>query len=199
MFQRPVSEFQRCKGMKNFSNKKIYFVLFLKIIVIHLQYQIKTYIMKTAEELFNEATIEADKLISKLERVFADMPSKGDTGETCQRQLIYYKIKSLEHAISGICVDDFKEWTCTDLDNEQYGRKVSEGVYEFKEKNRMQEYNDDDDFIEITIVIANYTAEQIANFISAYYDSVEQLQTIYGDESEWIIAECIFEQESGLY
>ena len=45
----------------------------------------------------------------------------------------------------------------------------------------------------------NYTEGEIENHILAYYDSIEEIIEIYGEDSEWIIAECIFEQESGLY
>lgn len=153
--------------------------------------------MKTAEQKFNETIEKANELISELEDLFADMPSKGDTAKDCQRQLLYDKIKSLEHAVSGIAVDDFKVWECTDPDNEQYGRKISEGVYEFKEKDHHSE--SDDDYVEMTITMSNYTPEQIADYISGYYPSMAVLELSYGDDSEFIIAECIFEQESGLY
>jgi hypothetical protein len=91
------------------------------------------------------------------------------------------------------------EWLCTDLDNEQYGRQIKETVFEFKEKNRGLSDYEEDEFIEITICLDQYTAEQIENHISAYYGSLDELKGIYGDDSNWIIAECIFEQESGLY
>lgn len=91
------------------------------------------------------------------------------------------------------------KWICTDSDNEQYGRQISERVFEFKEKNRgLLEY-EEDKFIQITINLDHYTNEQIEDHISAYYNNLDQLKEIYGNDSNWIIAECIFEQESGLY
>ena len=92
-----------------------------------------------------------------------------------------------------------EDWKCTDLDNEQYGRFISDRIYEFKEKNRGLSEYDEDEFIEIYVNLDNYTEGEIENHILAYYDSVEELIEIYGEDSEWIIAECIFEQESGLY
>jgi hypothetical protein len=92
-----------------------------------------------------------------------------------------------------------EEWQCTDLDNEQYGRQISENVYEFKEKNRGLIDYEDDEFIEITIDLNSYSTAETENHISAYYSGVEELKSIYGDDFKWIIAECIFEQESGLY
>jgi hypothetical protein len=90
-------------------------------------------------------------------------------------------------------------WICTDPDNKQYGRKIAEGIYEFKERNPFHEFNDEGEEIEITINLSHYSEEEIENHISAYYSSLNELKEIYGEDSEWIIAECIFEQESGLY
>lgn len=108
------------------------------------------------------------------------------------------------------------EWKQTDPDNFQYGRKVREGVYEFREFDRnnytfnLDDYPTKEAFIdavwdnsefweEMTVVMAHYKDDEIENHISAYYDSLEQLKEIYGDDWEFIVAECIFEQESGLY
>lgn len=107
-------------------------------------------------------------------------------------------------------------WKNTDPDSYQYGRKISEGVYNFKEFDRhnystnnsnylsvdeyMQSIFDNDEFwIEIKITMKHYSQSQIEDYTSAYYTSIEQIKEIYGDSYEWIIAECIFEQESGLY
>lgn len=91
------------------------------------------------------------------------------------------------------------EWKCTDWDNEQYGRFISDRIYEFKEKNRgLIEYGEDE-FIEIYVNLDNYTEGEIEEYTSSYYDSIESIKTIYGEDTDWIIAECIFEQESGLY
>ena len=107
-------------------------------------------------------------------------------------------------------------WKLTDPDNYQYGRKIKNGIYEFKEFDRinyeinLNDYPNKEIFIdtvfdnsefweEITIVMANYKDEEIKKHISAYYDSIDQIKKIYGSDWEWIVAECIFEQESGLY
>ena len=91
------------------------------------------------------------------------------------------------------------DWVCTDLDNEQYGRQLSETRFEFKEKNRGLLDYEEDEFINMVIDIDDYSTEEIDNHISAYYRDIHELEAIYGKESNWIIAECIFEQESGLY
>ncbi len=91
------------------------------------------------------------------------------------------------------------EWVCTDPDREQYGRKIKNGVYEFKEQDTSLDEAYPREFIELTINLNQHSDKQIENHISAYYDSIEEIENIYGTDAEWIIAECIFEQESGLY
>ena len=115
----------------------------------------------------------------------------------------------------------FQDFKCTDPDNFQYGRKVSEGVYEFREFDRnsyitafegLKKMNHDKARLEIkaifdadeffvveTIDLSKYTDKEIKNHISPYYNSLEALREIYGEDSDWIIAECIFEQNSLIY
>jgi hypothetical protein len=92
-----------------------------------------------------------------------------------------------------------KDWVCTDLDNEQYGRQLSENRFEFKEKNRGLLDYDEDEIIHFGVDLSNYSEKEIQEVVSSYYNSLDELKAIYGDDSNWIIAECIFEQESGLY
>lgn len=109
----------------------------------------------------------------------------------------------------------------TDADNFQFGRKVSEGVFQFKEFDRKafpekfdellkldyrnanmlfsRELKESMFWIEDTIVLSNFNQEEIKGHISGYYDTIEEVHEIYGDSAEFIIAECIFEQTSGLY
>jgi len=111
------------------------------------------------------------------------------------------------------------QWSLTDPDNFQYGRKISEGVYQFKEFDRINyeivvdedsEFKSQQDYIdhhfetdvlwiEDTITLADFSDQEISKHISAYYGSLEELKAIYGDDWQWIVAECIFEQTSGLY
>ena len=102
------------------------------------------------------------------------------------------------------------DWKCTDLDNKQYGRQISEKVFEFKEKNPMAEFDEDEDeIIEFEVNLDDYTSQEIENHINTYgytlfkpkgftFTAVNIFEQ-YGEEANWIIAECIFEQESGLY
>jgi hypothetical protein len=73
------------------------------------------------------------------------------------------------------------KWICTDSDNKQYGRKLTENIYEFKEGN-----------VTSVIDLEEYTSEQMKKALEPYGMPIDSL-------TNWIIAECIFEQESGLY
>lgn len=108
-------------------------------------------------------------------------------------------------------VDHNTSWTCTDPDNHQYGREISPGVFQFREwlgggkldekveETIKAEWNRPGSWEEDTIVLENFNEDEIREHISAYYNSLEQLKEIYGDNWKWIVAECIFEQTSGLY
>ena len=91
------------------------------------------------------------------------------------------------------------EWQCTDPDNEQYGRYISDRIYEFKEKNRGLTDYEEDEFIQILIDLDDYSSDDAEDCVSAYYSGIDEVKQIYGADFEWVIAECIFEQESGLY
>jgi hypothetical protein len=91
------------------------------------------------------------------------------------------------------------DWICTDLDNKQYGRQLSETRFEFKEKNRgLLEY-DEDEFIEFGVNLSDYSEKEIGEVARNYYSSLDELKEKYGKNWQWILAECIFEQENGLY
>jgi hypothetical protein len=91
------------------------------------------------------------------------------------------------------------EWICTDLDNEQYGKQLSETKFEFKEKNRGFIDYDENEFIEFVVDLSKYSEKEIDDFARTYYVSLDELKQQCGDSWQWILAECIFEQESGLY
>jgi len=115
-----------------------------------------------------------------------------------------------------IKVDNENTWTCTDPDNHQYGRMIREGVYEFKEFDRQNysintdDYSSAEQFIEtvfdnsefwkeMQISLVDYNEVEIEDNVSGYYGSLDNLKKICGVEWMWIVAECIFEQKSGLY
>lgn len=112
------------------------------------------------------------------------------------------------------------EWKLTDPDNFQYGRLVR-GIPEFKEFDRKtldkvyekmksvtqdkvdaylkSEFDNEFPWIQKMIFLSQYTEQQIQEFISPYYKNVDEVKETYGDDWKFIVAECIFEQKSGLY
>ena len=75
-------------------------------------------------------------------------------------------------------------YECTDGDNNQYVKKISNTEFMIIDNNRIHEIDIDD-----------YTNLEIREHISGYYSSLEELQEMYGDDSNQVIAECIAEQE----
>jgi len=96
-----------------------------------------------------------------------------------------------------------KEWKQTDpkdggKDYGQWGRHVGGRKYEFFEYDSFN-----DELIQFEVDLDDYTKEKQWDNLSAYYSSWEELYNCCGEEGseevDWIIAECIFEQESGIY
>ena len=86
-----------------------------------------------------------------------------------------------------------KKWICTDIDAKQYGRKLRDKVYEFKQKTEYPDgfIADEQDVIDLT----DYTEEEINSHLSPYGWSIEQLrEENTTEDAEWLMAECIFEQ-----
>ncbi len=95
-----------------------------------------------------------------------------------------------------------QQWTCTDPDNKQYGRQLSERVFEFKEKNRYHDLDHDNsegEEIEMTINLDQYSENSMYDMVCAYYGYDAFKEFLKTNEGLWIIAECIFEQESSQY
>ena len=82
------------------------------------------------------------------------------------------------------------DWIATDPSLKQYGRRISEKVFEFKEEGKdtleidLTEYNEQE--IEYAINTFGYTAINKPN-----HDCIFDL---YGQEAYWVMAECIFEE-----
>lgn len=110
-------------------------------------------------------------------------------------------VEGEEYSPQQIKLVDGRRWICTDRDRQQYGRKLCDGHYEFREANPafLENPSKEDPCIEMDIILDHYTDKQIENHVAAYYKSVAEVKEIYGRNWEWIVAECIFEQESGLY
>lgn len=92
--------------------------------------------------------------------------------------------------------DGGPNWKCTDPDNQQYGRKLSERKFEFRQPGKVQDIIDLDD----------YTKEEIEDCINSYgYTSgmttkPGELNIFdhYGEDANWIMAECLYEQDADL-
>ena len=86
-----------------------------------------------------------------------------------------------------------KDWICTDPDMNQYGRKLGEKVYEFK-----QDTTYPDGFVVHEtdgIDLNDYTDEEINDHLSPYgWDVKQLLEENTKEDAEWLMAECIFEQ-----
>jgi len=106
------------------------------------------------------------------------------------------------------------EWVQTDGSTHQYGRIIREGVYEFKEwiggcedgktidEMAVRDFDDAGCWLQDTVSLVDYNEQEIESHISSYYNSLDQIKEEYGDGENgwmWIVAECIFEQESELY
>lgn len=118
-------------------------------------------------------------------------------------------------------MDTINDWKNTDPDNFQYGRELRGGVFEFKEFDRqtfmskfyelkampyeeaekfiVADFNSTDFWKHERVNLSDYTEQEIEDHISGYYKDLDEVKDIYEDEWMFIVAECIFEQESGLY
>lgn len=86
---------------------------------------------------------------------------------------------------------EVNKWVRTDPDNKQYGRLCEDGKYEFKERGE-----------HLVIDLSKISTVAMEKAVSSYYGSLEKLEETCGGKTGsyfWLIAECIFEQESGLY
>ena len=76
---------------------------------------------------------------------------------------------------------------CTDASEttEQWVKKLSPTRFEVLERPH---------HLILDIDLKDYTETEIKDYISGYYDSLEELREMYGEDSNMIIAECISEQ-----
>jgi hypothetical protein len=80
-------------------------------------------------------------------------------------------------------------WTCTDIDNKQYGRKISDNIFEYQEDRGGVVYQE-------VVDITQYRYSDIANVMMSYgYDLLDEyyLDGYSQDDSKMLIAECLFE------
>lgn len=90
-------------------------------------------------------------------------------------------------------------WICTDPDNEQYGRRIDDFVFEFCERDRDVDCHNE--WYRETIDLNHYAIQTIEGHISSYGYSLliwnkDFILNSYPNvlDANWIIAECIFEQ-----
>jgi cobalamin biosynthesis Co2+ chelatase CbiK len=84
-------------------------------------------------------------------------------------------------------------WTQTDGSEETYqiGRKVSDGVYEFKEIRIIQPVTKEAKIYEAEIDLSEYSAQEKVSALESYgynHNSFDKYS-----EFRWITAECLFE------
>ena len=85
------------------------------------------------------------------------------------------------------------EWVCTDSDMNQWGRKIGDRVYEFKQD--MKYPNGMVVKEEEEIDLNKYSEEEINDHLSPYGWDIKQLkEENILEDAEWLMAECIFEQ-----
>lgn len=87
-------------------------------------------------------------------------------------------------------------WTITDTSTSQFGRKISDKVFEFKETRKRKVF-------QMTIDLTTYDREYIEDVITSYGYTLDETDDNYigkiyevEGEADWIIAECLFEMES---
>lgn len=86
------------------------------------------------------------------------------------------------------------DWICTDPNMNQWGRKIEDKVYEFKQDT----YYPDGTIVKekAEIDLNDYTEKEINDHLLAYGWCIEQLKEENSlEDAEWLMAECIFEQE----
>lgn len=94
-----------------------------------------------------------------------------------------------------------EDWIRTDSDSSQYCKINSDGTYSFIEKVWLDTYKEDPGYpdkpytVKTALVDLNdYTEHEKECNICGYYDSLEALREIYKEDSDQVIAECIFEE-----
>ena len=82
-------------------------------------------------------------------------------------------------------------WICTDSSCFQYQKSLSDSIFDMIQAFEMP----DGSFVVVKSIIdlSDYTGAEICDYVEAYYDSLNALKSEYGDDSNRIIAECVFE------
>jgi hypothetical protein len=92
-----------------------------------------------------------------------------------------------------------KEWICTDPATNQYGRQLTEFLFEFKEDGKeitgidLTGYKNKQ--IEVCINSFGYTLANNKTKFLLHKEKYQPIYSLYGKQSNWIIAECLFEMD----
>lgn len=85
-------------------------------------------------------------------------------------------------------------WILTDIDCYQYCKKLNDTCYWYIELREVGDFESPFYWVYATqIDLEYYTDDEVLDYITGYYDDVEQIREIYGEDANQIIAECIFE------
>lgn len=85
-------------------------------------------------------------------------------------------------------------WILIDIDCYQYCKKIDNNSYWYIELREVGDFENPFYLAYATqIDLEFYTDDEIANNVKWFYDDVEQIRDIYGNDANQIIAECIFE------
>jgi predicted house-cleaning noncanonical NTP pyrophosphatase (MazG superfamily) len=83
-----------------------------------------------------------------------------------------------------------QDWKLTDPSCNQYGRKLSDKVFEFKEDRIIDPLSKETELYTSVINISDYSQQEIESTLMAFgYDTKDTIE-------DWIIAECLFELET---
>ena len=84
---------------------------------------------------------------------------------------------------------------CTDPDCAQYCKQIDDYAYSYIEVRDFSEISKGAVVCSAEIDLRDYTLDDLWNYCSGYYDSYEQMVTLYGfRKALQIMAECVFEQ-----
>ena len=87
------------------------------------------------------------------------------------------------------------DWICTDPNTNQWGRKIGERTYEFKQGTKYPDGHIAKE--ELIIDLNDYSDKEINDHLSAYSWTIQQLKEENSlEDAVWLMAECIFEQET---
>src|SRR5574343_204800 len=88
------------------------------------------------------------------------------------------------------------QWIETDPDSNQFGRYIGDGVYEFKEDRLCDPETQSYETYSSIIDINSYSDEDKLRAAHSFaYNSIQELEEIYGDHAEWVLADSLFELE----